>query len=170
MRFLLPVMDSPLLTIETEATVTAITMHGNRATGVNYMWNGGRKSASAGEVILAAGAYQTPKLLMISGIGPDDELTRHNIEKRVVLSGVGKNLQDHYECPVVATTKGAFGYYGADRGWPMIKAGPAVFVVQVWPCVDHWCRDVRVLRSRMATMSARRFRCSACPRSISTGM
>jgi choline dehydrogenase len=121
--FLAPVLDSPLLTIETEATVTAITMHGNRATGVKYMWNGSRKSASAGEVILAAGAYQTPKLLMISGIGPDDELTRHNIEKRVVLSGVGKNLQDHYECPVVATTKGAFGYYGADRGWPMIKAG-----------------------------------------------
>jgi choline dehydrogenase len=121
--FLAPVMDSPLLTIETEATVTAITMDGNRATGVEYMWNGSRKSASAGEVILAAGAYQTPKLLMISGIGPDDELTRHNIEKRVVLSGVGKNLQDHYECPVVATTKGAFGYYGADRGWPMIKAG-----------------------------------------------
>ncbi len=121
--FLAPVMNNPLLTIETEATVTSIRMDGARATGVDYVRNGSRKSASAGEIILAAGAYQTPKLLMISGIGPDDELTKHGIEKKVALSGVGKNLQDHYECPVVATTKGSFGYYGADKGWPMIKAG-----------------------------------------------
>jgi choline dehydrogenase len=121
--FLAPVMDNPLLTIETGATVTSIKMDGNRATGVDYVQNSSRKSASAGEIILAAGAYQTPKLLMISGIGPSDELARHGIETKVALSGVGKNLQDHYECPVVATTKGSFGYYGADKGWPMIKAG-----------------------------------------------
>lgn len=121
--FLAPVMHDPLLTIETMATVTSITMEGSRAVGVEYTQSGARKSATGGEVILAAGAYQTPKLLMISGIGPEAELRRHNIEQKVVVSGVGKNLQDHYECPVVATTKGSFGYYGADRGWPMIKAG-----------------------------------------------
>jgi choline dehydrogenase len=54
----------------------------------------------------------------------------------VALPGVGKNLQDHYECPVVATTKGSFGYYGGrsrladDQGWPAIPA------VQVRPCVS----------------------------------
>jgi choline dehydrogenase len=116
-------MNNPLLTIETGATVTSIVMEGNHATGVDYVHNGTRKSAAAGEIILAAGAYQTPKLLMISGIGPDDELTKHAIAKKLVVPGVGKNLQDHYECPVVATTKGSFGYYGADKGWPMIKAG-----------------------------------------------
>ena len=121
--FLAPVMNNPLLTIETGATVTSIVMQGNHATGVDYVHNGTRKSAAAGEIILAAGAYQTPKLLMISGIGPDDELTKHAIAKKLVVPGVGKNLQDHYECPVVATTKGSFGYYGADKGWPMIKAG-----------------------------------------------
>jgi choline dehydrogenase len=88
------------------------------------MKGGSSKTATAGaEVILAAGAYQTPKLMMISGIGPEDELSRHGIKTRLALPGVGKNLQDHYECPVVATTRGSFGYYGADRGWPMIKAG-----------------------------------------------
>ena len=122
--FLAPVMNDPRLTIETEATVTRIILENGKAVGVDYMQNGSRKTAKAGvEIILAAGAYQTPKLMMLSGIGPEDELSRHGIRTEISLSGVGRNLQDHYECPVVATTKGSFGYYGADRGWPMIKAG-----------------------------------------------
>jgi len=122
--FLAPVMNNPLLTIETGATVTGIRMDGDRAVGVDYVVGGSRRSAAAGgDVIMAAGAYQTPKLLMLSGIGPEGELARHGIAAKVVLPGVGRNLQDHYECPVVATTKGSFGYYGQDRGWPMIKAG-----------------------------------------------
>lgn len=122
--FLASVMNDPLLAIETEATVTRLVLENGRAVGVEYVQNGLMKTATAGvEVILAAGAYQTPKLMMLSGIGPADELTRHGIKAVVSLPGVGKNLQDHYECPVVATTKGSFGYYGADRGWPMIKAG-----------------------------------------------
>ena len=122
--FLAPVMNNPLLTIETGATVTRIIVENGKAIGVDYVQNGAKKTATAGvEVILAAGAYQTPKLMMLSGIGSEDELARHGIKAVVSLPGVGKNLQDHYECPVVATTKGSFGYYGADRGWPMIKAG-----------------------------------------------
>lgn len=122
--FLSPIMNNPLLTIETGATVTSLEMNGGHVTGVRYLQNGTGKRADAGkEVILAAGAYQTPKLLMLSGIGPEDELMRHGLKTIVALPGVGKNLQDHYECPVVATTKGSFGYYGQDRGWPMIKAG-----------------------------------------------
>ncbi len=122
--FLAPVMNNPKLTIETGATVTRIRMDGDRVVAVDYVQGGARKTAEAGvEVILAAGAYQTPKLLMISGIGPEEHLKQHGIATKLALPGVGKNLQDHYECPVVATTKGAFGYYKQDRGWPMIKAG-----------------------------------------------
>ncbi|WP_019998158.1 GMC family oxidoreductase [Aureimonas ureilytica] len=122
--FLKPVLDDPLLTVETEATVTGLRWEGGRVTGVDYLAAGARRSATAGrEVLLAAGAYQTPKLLMLAGIGPEDELARHGIALRVRLPGVGANLQDHYEVPVVATTKGAFGYYGQDRGLPMLKAG-----------------------------------------------
>ncbi len=122
--FLAPVMNDPLLTIETDATVTGLKMDGDRVTGVDYLKNGRSRSASAGiDVILAAGAYQTPKLMMVSGIGPEEELGKHGIRTKVALPGVGTNLQDHYECPVVATTRGSFGYYGQDRGWPMIKAG-----------------------------------------------
>lgn len=122
--FLAPVMNNPKLTIETGATVTRIRMDGDRVVAVDYVQGGTRKTAEASvEVILAAGAYQTPKLLMISGIGPEEHLKQHGIATKLALPGVGKNLQDHYECPVVATTKGAFGYYKQDRGWPMIKAG-----------------------------------------------
>ncbi len=122
--FLAPAMSDPLLTIETGATVTSLDMDGDRVTGVRYVQKGTPKRAQAGsEVIVAAGAYQTPKLMMLSGIGPEEELKRHGLKTTVALPGVGKNLQDHYECPVVATTKGSFGYYGQDRGWPMIKAG-----------------------------------------------
>jgi choline dehydrogenase len=132
--FLRPVMDNPLLTIETGATVTAIRMEETRAVGVDYVQRGSRRSATAGvEVILAAGAYQTPKLLMLSGIGPEEELARHGIGTKIALPGVGANLQDHYECPVVATTKGAFGYYGQDRGWPMVKAGLQYLMFKTGP-------------------------------------
>ncbi|MCB1448304.1 MAG: GMC family oxidoreductase N-terminal domain-containing protein [Rhizobiaceae bacterium] len=121
--FLAPVMDDPLLTVETGSTVTKIRIEGGRAAGVDYVKGGAMLSEDAGEVILAAGAFQTPKLMMLSGIGPEDELSRHDIRTRLALPGVGRNLQDHYECPVVATTRDALGYYGQDRGWPMIRAG-----------------------------------------------
>jgi choline dehydrogenase-like flavoprotein len=60
-----------------------------------------RQAMASREVILAGGAFNTPQLLMLSGIGPRDELTRHGIPVRVDLPGVGRNLQDRYEISVV---------------------------------------------------------------------
>ncbi|WP_210528103.1 GMC family oxidoreductase [Rubellimicrobium arenae] len=121
--FLNPVRGAPNLSLRTGATVERVLFEGSRATGVSWIEGGQRQEARAGEVLLAAGAYQTPKLLMLSGVGPEEELARHDVPLRVSLPGVGENLQDHYECPVVATTKGAFGYYGQDRGLKMILSG-----------------------------------------------
>lgn len=122
--FIIPLQNHPNLTIETNASVREVLFTGDKAIGVAYQHQGKEKMAEASsEVILAAGAYQTPKLLMLSGIGPEAELNRHNIRLRHALPGVGRNLQDHYEVPVVATTNGAFGYYRQDKGWPMVKAG-----------------------------------------------
>lgn len=61
-----------------------------------------------GEVILCGGAFNTPQLLMLSGIGPGDHLESHNIPVRFHLPGVGKNLQDRYEVPVIATVTDRF--------------------------------------------------------------
>ncbi len=60
------------------------------------------------EVILCGGAFNTPQLLMLSGIGPQSHLTEKGIEVKVKLEGVGKNLQDRYEVPVTANVKGGF--------------------------------------------------------------
>ncbi|WP_199257254.1 GMC family oxidoreductase [Pantoea sp. BAV 3049] len=122
--FITPLKDDSRLTVATEASVSEVLFEGDRAVGVAYVQKGETKQARAGqEVILAAGAYQTPKILMLSGIGPQEELAAWDIPLRHSLPGVGRNLQDHYEVPVVASTNGAFGYYGQDKGWPMIKAG-----------------------------------------------
>ena len=122
--FINPLRDDPRLTIVTGALVEEILFDGDCASGVRYLADGEPRQARATrEVILAAGAYQTPKLLMLSGIGPQEQLSAQGIGLRHHLPGVGKNLQDHYEVPVVASTNGAFGYYGQDRGWPMVKAG-----------------------------------------------
>ena len=61
-----------------------------------------REIRASAEVILAGGAFNTPQLLMLSGIGPREGLERHGIEVRVDLPGVGRNLQDRYEVGVVS--------------------------------------------------------------------
>lgn len=131
--FLAPVVGSPGLDLRCDATVTCILIDGGRATGVVWHENGQEQRATAAEVLLAAGAFQTPKLLMLSGIGPEAELSRHGIAVRLDLPGVGENLQDHYECPVVATTNGAYGYYGQDRGLKMIAAGLQYLMFRTGP-------------------------------------
>ncbi|UVF20366.1 GMC family oxidoreductase N-terminal domain-containing protein [Microvirga terrae] len=122
--FLRPVLSHPNLTVLTDATVTRVRLEKARAVGVDLAGAPGWESAFAdAEVVLAAGTYMTPKLLMLSGIGPADELSRHGITVSVDLPGVGRNLQDHHEVPIVATTAGDFGYFGQDRGLAMLSSG-----------------------------------------------
>ncbi|MDZ5450128.1 GMC family oxidoreductase [Labrys sp. ZIDIC5] len=121
--FLPLVRDDERLTITTEAIVTRLIIEGISCTGVEYVEGGRTHRASAATVILAAGTYVTPKLLMLSGIGPADHLLRHGIKPRVDLPGVGENLQDHCEVPVIAASNGRYGYFGQDKGWNMIRNG-----------------------------------------------
>jgi choline dehydrogenase len=74
-------------------------------------------------VLVGAGTYNTAKLLMLSGLGPADHLRDFQLPVVADLPGVGANLQDHHEVPVIATTKGKSGYFGEDRGWPMLRNG-----------------------------------------------
>lgn len=122
--FLQPVLSNPRLTLLTNTTATRIRIHNKRATGVEVKGRSGPETFHADtEVVLAAGTYMTPKLLMLSGIGPSGELSRHGIAVQADLPGVGRNLQDHHEVPIVATTTGAFGYFGQDRGLAMLRHG-----------------------------------------------
>jgi len=84
------------LTVETRAQVQRILFEGTRAVGVEVLQHGQIHVLRAHrEVILAAGALQTPQLLMLSGVGPEAELQRHGVKVLLNLPGVGQNLQDH---------------------------------------------------------------------------
>jgi choline dehydrogenase len=95
--YLRPVMSRPNLTVRTRALVTGVTMTGNRATGVRYRRNGRLHTVNAGEVVLCGGAINSPQLLQLSGIGPEQVLRPLGIAPVVDLPGVGANLQDHLE-------------------------------------------------------------------------
>jgi choline dehydrogenase-like flavoprotein len=104
------------LQIVLHALATRVVLDGNRAVGVEFLRGErlyrahGRTSSENGEpcvvrarreVILAGGAFNTPQLLMLSGIGPAPTLAQHGIPLRIALPGVGQNLQDRYEIGVV---------------------------------------------------------------------
>jgi choline dehydrogenase-like flavoprotein len=96
--YLEPVRSRPNLHVETRATALRIVMDGKRATGVVTAQNSAEKTVSATrEVILSAGAFGSPQLLMLSGIGPAAHLKSKGIAVIHDLKGVGENLQDHID-------------------------------------------------------------------------
>ena len=100
--FLHPIRSRPNLTILTRAQATRIIVEGRKAAGVAWVSGGETQAARAErEVILSAGALQSPQLLQLSGIGPPDLLRRHGIAVVADLPGVGENLQDHYQARVI---------------------------------------------------------------------
>ncbi|MGX7895774.1 GMC family oxidoreductase [Tsuneonella sp. HG222] len=92
------------LTVMTEAQVEAIVFEGARATGVRVQRAGRQETIVAGQgVVLCAGALNTPRLLMLSGLGPQAHLRDHGITVVCDLPGVGQNLQEHSACHLVNT-------------------------------------------------------------------
>lgn len=104
--YLNPILDRPNLHIRTGAHVTRLILEGTRVVGLEYRQNGRTHTVRADqEVILSAGAFDSPKLLMLSGIGPSEQLRRYGIDTAVDLPGVGQNLQDHLLMPVIFQCK-----------------------------------------------------------------
>jgi choline dehydrogenase len=122
--FLSQVLADPRLTVVTGALVTKILIEAGRAVGVEYSHDGNAVRAYAGHgVLAAAGTYNTAKLLMLSGLGPAEHLRAHGIPVLADLPGVGANLQDHHEVPLIASTNRPSGYFGQDKGWRMVVNG-----------------------------------------------
>jgi len=100
--FLTPNLDRKNLTVLTDVAVQKLRITDKTVTGVIYSEKGKLKEMSANnEVLLSAGAFNSPQLLMLSGIGPKEELAKHNIPLEHELSGVGQNLQDHVDVLIV---------------------------------------------------------------------
>ena len=93
--------------------------------GVTYRDASGveQTAFATGDIIVSAGALVTPKLLMLSGIGPAAHLKSHGIGVIADLPGVGQNLIDHPEVPVISLANGPYGYYKQGVGWRMLKNG-----------------------------------------------
>jgi choline dehydrogenase len=140
--YLWPAMRRQNLTVWTGAAARRIVLEGRRAVAVEVERGGKRLNAAAdAEVILSAGAYHSPQLLMLSGIGATERLEPHGIEVRHVLPGVGANLQDHFGSYVQHRCKEPITYYslrnplgmaGAALRYAFTRSGPlAVFPMNV---------------------------------------
>jgi len=96
-----PNLDRPNFRVEVRALVHRVVIENGRATGVEYRQPSGVTIANARrEVIVSAGVIGSPQLLMLSGVGPADHLSKHGIGVHVDLPGVGKNLHDHLLVPL----------------------------------------------------------------------
>jgi len=133
--YLHPVRGRRNLDVRTRAFVTRVLFDGRRAVGVEYSRRGGPvRRVSAGEVILAGGAFNTPQLLLLSGVGPAAELGELGIPIVADVPGVGRHLQDHLEVYVQyqssqpvsmqpsATERWRRPFIGAQ--WLFLRSGP----------------------------------------------
>jgi len=103
--FITPYLSRANLTVVTGAHTERVLMDGKRATGVQYLHEGKSVQVQAArEVILSAGAFGSPQLLMLSGIGPQSQLQAHGIDTVHTLPGVGQNLQDHITTVLIQRT------------------------------------------------------------------
>jgi 4-pyridoxate dehydrogenase len=114
--FLRPAMRRPNLTVETGALAARVMLEGTRAVGVEYARSGRvRQARAAREVLLAGGVFNTPQLLMLSGIGDAEHLREIGIGPVVDVPGVGRNLQDHLSVDVHHARRGRGPFHGEMR-------------------------------------------------------
>lgn len=146
--YLEPALARPNLTIVTGVLTTRLIIEKGRAVGVEYLENGRPKTAhAASEVVLTSGSIGSAQLLLLSGIGPADELKPLGIDVLHDLPGVGKDLQDHINVPVTFHTREPVGIGG--MGGQEIRAA-----IDEWterrsgPITSNWAAAGGHVRSR----------------------
>jgi choline dehydrogenase len=123
--FLRPELARENLTVLTGHLACRIVISNRRAVAVEALDEIGNEVVvkATKEIVLTAGSFHSPKLLMLSGVGPLDELHRHGIDVVHASDEVGRNLQDHVGVPVTRKLTGARGLHGADRGLTAVMHG-----------------------------------------------
>ena len=143
--YLRPARARPNLTVLCNARALRVLLRGGRARGIEYLHEGERLTALAdSEVLLSAGAIQSPQLLQLSGIGPAALLRQHDIEVVHDAPGVGENLQDHlqirlsYECAKPVTTNDQLnswvGQATIGLQWLLRRQGPLAVGINQGGC------------------------------------
>jgi choline dehydrogenase-like flavoprotein len=136
--FLKPAMSRPNLTVETGAHVFKIIVEKGRATGVQVASASGAlvDRRAAREVIVASGTIGSPKLLMLSGIGPTDHLKAAGVPVIHDLPGVGSNLQDHLDICVLCECTGDHSYDRVMQPHRTVLAGLQYMLLKSGPVVS----------------------------------
>jgi choline dehydrogenase len=164
--YLDPAVARPNLTVVTEALTRRLVLEGKRAVGVEYEREGQTITVRAArEVILSGGSYNSPQLLMLSGIGPAEELAKHDIPVLHDLPGVGRNLSEHPRVPVHYTLQRPVSFLNQLRADKVALSvaqwwltGKGTFANQVnsanpilktrpdlaQPDIQLWCNPVRM--------------------------
>lgn len=140
--YLHPVMGRKNLTVTLNALVTRVLIEKGRAVGVEYSREGRLHQVHANrEVVLAGGTYNSPQLLMLSGIGPAEELRKVGIEPALDLPGVGRNLSEHPHIPVEFEATSAVTFLNELRFDRVVRSvirwklfGTGAFATQINSC------------------------------------
>ena len=135
--FLHPIHRRSNFTAITQARTTRVIVENGRAVGVEYTTGTQKQEVRAErEVIVSTGAVGSPWLLLLSGIGPADELKSHGIEVVHDLPGVGKNMQDHLDSYIIVFCRKPVSYNGQDRFPAAIKHGIQYFLYKNGPATS----------------------------------
>ncbi len=132
-----PILNNKNLSIKLNTLASKIIIENKKAIGVETISKNKVQKYFGKEIILTAGALITPKILMHSGIGDEDQLKRFDIEVKEKLHGVGKNLQDHHEVPFIARAKPGYGYFKQNKGFRMIKNGIQYLLFKSGPVTSN---------------------------------
>jgi len=134
--FLRPAMTRPNLTVMTSTEVSRVVIEKGRAIGVELVDRRRNKKAivrADREVLVTSGGIGSPRLLLLSGIGPADHLRNIGIEVRHDLKGVGENLQDHLDLSVISECSGDFSYDTVQRLDRTVVAGLQYLLFRAGP-------------------------------------
>ena len=136
--YLRPAMARPNLTVLTRVQVNRILIENKRAVGVEYHSGGGvKQSYASSEILLTAGAIGSPKLMMLSGIGPVVHLSSVGIDCVHDLPGVGENLNDHFGIDIVAELNGHYSLDKYQKPHWMLWAGAQYLLFKSGPVTSN---------------------------------
>jgi choline dehydrogenase len=154
-------MSRPNLQVVTGALASKLLIENGAASGIEYrLGDAVVEARAAREVILSGGAFNSPQLLMLSGVGPADELRAHGIDVRLDLPGVGRNLSEHARVPIDFATRGDISFLNELRidrvarsvlQWAVLGSG--AFATQINSCNIVVRTDLRLAQPDIQLMS-----------------
>lgn len=139
------------LTVVTTGMVTRVVIDKGRAVGVQLVEGKGRRPdeiRARGEVLVCAGAVQSPHLLQLSGIGDPDQLRAHGVDVTAASPGVGANLQDHLDISVVYEMTQKLSAYSQQAGLKKLGVGLRYLMRRSGPGADNFLQAGAFLKSR----------------------